>query len=154
MKKIATLSLGALLLGTTLFAYDSAKAEGFNKFYSHLTHKACANSKLFIDGNTVMKMYKEQKEFLLIDVRTDGEAGIVALSAKNALHIPIAKLFQKENLDKIPTDKPVIVVCHSGVRATMAVVGLKQLGFKNVQVLKGGIVALAKSDNPKNAPMK
>ena len=146
--------LTLLLLTTTSYAYDTNKAKEFDKFYSHLTQKTCANSKLFIKSDAVMKMFREKKEFTLLDVRTDAEASIIALSAKNALHIPIAKLFTKANLDKLPTDKPLILVCHSGTRALMAAVALKQLGFKNVQVLKGGLVALAIADNTKNAPLQ
>ena len=109
---------------------------------------------MFIKAKDVMKMYRDQKDFTLLDVRTDAEASIIALSANNAVHIPIAQLFTKKNLDKLPTDKPLIIVCHSGTRATMAAVGLKELGFKNAQVLKGGLIALAIANNPKNAPLK
>jgi rhodanese-related sulfurtransferase len=152
MKKLLILSLSTFVLTTAASAYDANKAQELNKFYSHITHKACAHSKLFISANDVMKMYKDGKDFTVVDLRTDGEANIIALSNKNAIHIPIAKLFTKENLDKLPTNKPLILVCHSGARALMAAVGLKQLGFKNTQVLKGGLVALAQANNPKNAP--
>jgi len=150
LKLLSVLSL--LTLSTQ--AYDANKAASLNTFYSHMTHKACANSKLFIKGVDVMKMLQQKKPLLLLDVRTDAEAAIVGLTGDNALHISLDRLFHKESLDKLPTDRPVIVVCHSGIRATMAAMGLKQLGFKNIQVLKGGIVALAKADTPKNAPLK
>jgi rhodanese-related sulfurtransferase len=99
-------------------------------------------------------MLREGKEFTFLDVRTDGEASVIKLNGKNALHIPIDTLFTPKNLDKLPTNKPLIVVCHSGTRATMAAVGLKELGFKNVQVLKGGLISLAIANNPKNAPVQ
>ncbi len=102
----------------------------------------------------VMKMLRDKKTFTLLDVRTDGEANIIALSGQNAMHISIDKLFKKENLDKLPTDKPIVIVCHSGTRATLAAIGLKRIGFKKVHVLKGGLVALAKANDPKNAPLK
>jgi rhodanese-related sulfurtransferase len=137
-----------------LMAYDAQKAEELNKFYSHMTQKACADSKLFIKADDTLKMLREKKLFSFLDVRTDGENNILSLSGENALHIPLNVLFQKENLDKLPTDKPIIVVCHSGTRATLAAIGLKRLGFKKVHVLKGGMVALAKANNPKNAPLK
>ncbi|MBD3790343.1 MAG: rhodanese-like domain-containing protein [Campylobacterales bacterium] len=99
-------------------------------------------------------MFRDKVDFSLLDIRTDAESLIVAVSSQNSVHIPLEKLFTKTNLDRLPTDKPVIIICHSGTRATMAAVGLKQLGFKNIQVLKGGIVGLAQEDTPKNAPMK
>jgi len=135
-------------------AYDVEKSEELNKFYSHMTQKACADSKLFMKADDALKMLREKKAFIFLDVRTDGENAVLSLSGENALHIPINVLFQKENLDKLPTDKPVVVVCHSGTRATLAAIGLKRLGFKKVHVLKGGMVALAKATNVKKSPIK
>ncbi|WP_457744027.1 rhodanese-like domain-containing protein [Sulfurimonas sp.] len=154
MKKALLISLSTLILATSSMAYDHTKANNFNKFYSHLTQKVCANSKMFMKADAVMKMLRDGKKFTFLDVRTDSEASVIALSGKNALHIPIAQLFEKKNLNKLPTDRPLIIVCHSGSRATMAAVGLIELGFKNAHVIKGGLIALAKADNPKNAPMK
>ena len=146
-------------LATTLFslsanAYDAVKAESLDTFYSHMTQKACADSKLFTTGEDVMKMFREKSKFTLLDVRTPGENAIVSVTSSNALHIPVEKLFAKANLDKLPTDQPIIIICHSGTRATMVAMGLKQIGFSNVQVLKGGLIALANANNPKNAPLK
>lgn len=147
-------ALTFLLLNVSANAYDTTKAEGLNKFYSHMTQKACADSKLFVKAVAVMKLLKEKKSMTLLDVRTDGEASVISLSGENALHIPISELFKKENLDKLPTDQPLMVVCHSGTRATLAAIGLKRIGFKKVHVVKGGLVALAKANDPKNAPLK
>ena len=153
MKKIIFSSITVAFLASNLMAYDANKAEELNNFYSHMTQKAFINSKLFIKATDALKMLREKKEFIFLDVRTDGENAILSMSGKNALHIPINILFKKENLDKLPTDKPIIVVCHSGTRATLAGIGLKRLGFKHIHVLKGGMVALAKANNPKNAPI-
>ncbi|WP_295422016.1 rhodanese-like domain-containing protein [Sulfurovum sp.] len=154
MKNRLLLTAAALLFAVSANAYDATKAGELNSFYSHMTQKACADSKLFVKAKDVMKLLKENKPVALLDVRTDGEASVIALSGENALHIPIEKLFEKNNLDKIPTDKPVMVVCHSGTRATLAAIGLKRIGFKNVHVIKGGLIALAEANNPKNAPLK
>ncbi len=154
MKKILLSTLTFALLTVSAHAYDDTKAKELNTFYSHMTQKACADSKLFIKAKEVMKLLKEKKDITLLDVRTDGEASVIALSGDNALHMPISELFKKENLDKLPTDKPIMVVCHSGTRATLAAIGLKRIGFKKVHVVKGGLIALAKANNPKNAPTK
>lgn len=154
MKKIISSTILVAALAVNTMAYDNTKAEGFNKFFSNFTQKACADSKLFIKSEEVMKMLRKNTDFTLLDIRTKGEAGIVAVSSENGVHIPLKNLFEKANLDTLPTDKPVVVVCHSGTRATIAAIGLKQLGFKKVHVLKGGLVALADADTPKNAPMK
>jgi len=153
LKKLIHSTVVTLLLTVGANAYDDKKAEELNAFYSHMTQKACADSKLFVKAVDVMKLLKEKKPVTLLDVRTDGENSVISLG-ENSLHMPIESLFKKENLDKLPTDKPIMVVCHSGTRATLAAIGLKRVGIKNVHVVKGGLVALAKANNPKNAPMK
>ena len=154
MKKLIYSAVALSLVSMNLMAYDAEKAEELNKFYAHMTQKACADSKLFIKADDTLKMLREKKAFSFLDVRTDGENNILALNGENALHVPINVLFQKENLAKLPLDQPIVVVCHTGTRATLAAIGLKRLGFKKVHVLKGGMVALAKANSPKNAPLK
>jgi len=153
MKKVLYATLTLALLSVNTMAYDAQKAKNLNDFYAYMTQKACADSKLFIDAEETMKRIRDNNVTLL-DVRTDGEASVLALSAKSAIHIPIAKLFKKESLDGLPTDKPIVTICHSGTRAVLAAIGLKRVGFKNIHVLKGGMVALAEANNPKNAPLK
>ena len=154
MKKIITTSLLTLALSASAFAYDTAKAEAMDKFYSNFTQKACASSKLFITGEESLKMLRENKKFTFLDIRTKGEHAVVSIGLKNSIYVPIKDLFKKENLDKLPSDQTIVIVCHSGTRATLAAIGLKQVGIKNTRVLKGGLIALAEANNPKNAPLR
>lgn len=147
-------SVAAAVFAVSASAYDTTKAENLDAFYSHMTQQACADSKLFTTGEEVMKMFKEKAKFTLLDVRTAGENAVVSVSSQNAMHIPVKNLFEKANLDRLPTDQPIIIVCHSGTRATIVAMGLQQIGFGKVHVLKGGLVALAEANNPKNAPIK
>ena len=144
---LTTLTLGA-------YAYDTTKAKNLEGFYSKMTQKVCADSKLFISAEDTLKLIREEKKYLLLDVRTAGENSVISLSDKNSLHTEIKDLFKKENLDKLPTDRPIIAICHSGTRGLMAALGLKQIGIKNVQVLKGGFISLAEKNTVKNAPLK
>jgi rhodanese-related sulfurtransferase len=75
------------------------------------------------------------------------------MTTPDALSIPINVLFKPENLDRVPTDRKVDVGCASGTRATAAGIALRQVGFENVYVLKGGLNALAGYLNPKTANM-
>ena len=154
MKKTITSTLLMASLSVSAFAYDTDKAISMDKFYSNFTQKACANSKLFIEADEVMKMLRENKKITLLDIRTRGEHAVISISLDNSIYIPIKELFKKENLDKLPTDKPIVIVCHSGTRATLAAIGLQQIGIKNTRVLKGGLISLATENNPKNAPLR
>ena len=153
MKKIITSTLTLTLLSINAMAYDSTKAEELDKFYSPWTQKLCADSKLFISAGDVLKMLNEKKAVTLLDVRTKAESNIIAISEKNALHIPLKNLFKKKNLDTLPKDQPIVLVCHSGTRATLAAIGLKRIGFKQIHVLEEGLVGLAIANDPKNAPI-
>jgi len=101
-----------------------------------------------------MKMLREKKDFILLDVRTKGETAVLSLVTSNSVKIPLENLFEETNLKKLPTNKPIVVVCHSGARALLASMGLKQIGFKNIHLLKGGIAALAVANSVKNTPVK
>jgi rhodanese-related sulfurtransferase len=144
---LATLAINA-------FAYDTNKAKDFDTFYSNFTQKACAQSKLYIDGEETMKMIRDKQKFTFLDVRTQGELSVVGINTPNTLEIPVEHLFEEANLNKLPKDELIIVVCYSGTRAVMVVASLKMIGFKNVRVMKGGIVGLAQGNSAKNAPIK
>lgn len=77
-----------------------------------------------------------KEDFQLIDVR---EAFEYDISNINGELIPMGTV--PFNLDKIATDKPVIVQCKSGGRSGQIVQFLKSKGFDNVYNLKGGIFA-------------
>lgn len=70
---------------------------------------------------------------LLVDVReaSDYAAGHIP----GSISIPIRSLAQ--NLDKIPTEQPVIIYCGSGLRAAQALVALQALGYDNVKSFPG-----------------
>lgn len=54
---------------------------------------------------------KEGKEYMVLDVRTPAETRSFGMTLPNSLVIPVGQLFQAENLARIPTDKPVIIIC-------------------------------------------
>ncbi|MEA5446030.1 rhodanese-like domain-containing protein [Gammaproteobacteria bacterium AB-CW1] len=73
----------------------------------------------------------------LLDVREPSELALAAVDG--ALHIPLAQLPQC--LDRIPRQRPLIVMCHHGVRSAMAADFLERQGFEDVSNLLGGIDA-------------
>ncbi|MDQ2069610.1 rhodanese-like domain-containing protein [Natronospira bacteriovora] len=74
---------------------------------------------------------------VLLDVREPVELELASLP--DALHIPLARLPQ--HLDDLPRDRPLIVMCHHGVRSAMAADFLERSGFTDVSNLEGGIDA-------------
>ena len=91
---------------------------------------------------TVKELYDLQtrgEEYQLIDVREPYEYEISNLEGEL---IPLKTVL--DNVDKISSDKQVIIHCRSGKRSADAIRDLeRKYGFKNLYNLKGGILAWA-----------
>lgn len=86
------------------------------------------------------------QDALVLDVREDIEydAGHIA----NARHIPVGKLEGRlQELEKFK-NKPIVVVCRSGMRSNRACSVLRKQGFANVHNLEGGINAWQQASLP------
>lgn len=89
------------------------------------------------------KLIAKEKKLLIIDVRTAAEykAGHVP----GAINIPRGLLeFKLINKEK-SADRPILVYCKSGARASFASQQLTALGYKNVKNMTGGWLAWAKA---------
>ncbi len=137
-----------MLLGFS-FSINWEEAKGYEKFFSNFTQQNLAKAPCRVTPKKILEWIKKGEEVILLDIRTPAEASIVGLTYKNSMHIPMSELFKKENLERIPKDKKVVVVCHSGTRAVIATAFLRKLGFNNVYALKGGITGLAAFVTPK-----
>ncbi len=80
----------------------------------------------------------------LIDVREPTEYEICSISGSKL--IPVSEIPNRVNEFSLTDDY--VFHCHSGVRSTWAVNFMKQLGFKKVKNLKGGIDAWAAEIDP------
>jgi rhodanese-related sulfurtransferase len=89
-----------------------------------------------VDVHTVASI-KDRPDVYLLDVREQWEYDEAHLPGVNLL--PMGEV--PANLDKIPTDKEVIVTCRSGNRSSQITEFLKQNGFSNVHNMQGGILA-------------
>lgn len=77
------------------------------------------------------------KNAQVVDVRSADEFKTGSIG--NAKNIPAEAL--KDRVGEIKKDKPVIIVCASGARATGPAALLRGLGYGEVYVLAGGIAA-------------
>ena len=78
-------------------------------------------------------------EHAVLDVREARELDVCGLDG--ALHIPMAEV--RARIEELPTDRPLVVVCHHGARSQMVVDFLREAGFDNAVNLDGGIDARA-----------
>lgn len=85
----------------------------------------------------IVTYYKEhygKDDHVLIDVRTPGE--FASGHVPGAKNVPLQTLAQ--NLDQVPRDQPVMVICRSGSRSGMACNLLAKQGYDNLTNLQGG----------------
>ena len=85
------------------------------------------------------EMRANNEPHTLLDIREDQEVSICAI--EDSLLIPMNTL--PENLEKLPRDEPLVVMCHIGGRSAQGAYWLKDNGFLNILNLEGGIAAWA-----------
>jgi len=81
---------------------------------------------------------------LLLDVREGWETRLCRLP--NAVHIPIEEI--ELRVEELNPDDEIVVYCHQGVRSAAVAQWLRQLGFKSVRNLSGGLDAWARTVDP------
>lgn len=90
------------------------------------------------------RFFQGKEAHTLVDVRTKGEFKQGHLPG--AINIPLDQLPNK--LKKIPTSKPVVVVCASGNRSSSGARIIAQGGYEDVYNLLGGTMRWKMSGFP------
>ena len=75
------------------------------------------------------------RDYFIIDVRSKREYEEGHLNG--AINLPSFNI--KRNIDKINTNKKILVYCQSGERSKKALKTIEDYGIKNVYNLKGGL---------------
>jgi len=81
---------------------------------------------------------QNQPTVTILDVREADEMGESVIGLHNALAIPLSAL--RERVGEVPRDKPVVTLCRSGRRSSMAITILKSAGHERVANIHGGIL--------------
>ena len=92
-----------------------------------------------IDVTELAHRRKAGENLAILDVREAWEREICALEP--AIAIPLNLL--PANVEKLPKDNTLVVLCHHGMRSFRAAEWLRANGFDNVVNLAGGIDAWA-----------
>lgn len=94
-----------------------------------------------IDAYDLQTRIAEGDDFVLLDIRSDGELAQGVLP--DAQHLPMHLIPLR--MTELPKDKDVILYCHSGARSYHACAYLAQQGYGNAINLRGGILGWARS---------
>lgn len=133
-----------LFLNGFSFAFDRDLAQRFQSMFSMMTPEAIAKRPCQVTASQLIEMIKKKEPFIILDVRTPQEMSIVGVTFKQKLEIPMNELFKPENLAKLPKDRKIVVLCHTGDRAAAVTVALRAIGFHEAYQFKGGIAELAR----------
>ena len=146
MKRIYSQSVAALLasllVATPTFAYDRGEAAAYAHMFASVDGPKAGKHLHLMKPEQFVSQVRAGKEFVTVDIRTPGETQFLTGNLPGHLVIPLSQLFQEDQLAKLPVDKPIVVFCKSGARATAALTALRDIGFKHVYVLKGGFKGL------------
>ncbi len=99
-----------------------------------------------VNVNEFEKKLTNAKEKTILDVRTSGEFSEGHLA--NAVNIDFYKSDFKQSVSKLDKNKPVFVYCLGGGRSSSAADILKDLGFKQVVNMEGGMKAWSGAKKP------
>jgi adenylyltransferase/sulfurtransferase len=80
----------------------------------------------------------------LLDVREPWEAAVVSLPHSRL--VPLGRL--ADSLEEVPSDRPVVVYCHHGIRSARALEMLQAAGISEARHLVGGIDSWSRSVDP------
>ena len=94
-----------------------------------------AGEDLEITVDEFHELLENGKDIVILDVREPGEYEICRLEGSKL--IPLNELHSRVN--ELDTADEIVVHCHHGVRSLRATTFLRNLGFKKVKSLKGGI---------------
>ena len=84
------------------------------------------------------------EDLVLLDVREAMELSIAKLDG--VTHIPLGELVAR--FDELDPERPIVCICHHGIRSQRAAQFLASREFETVANLRGGIDAWAQSVDP------
>lgn len=144
---------GILCLGPVLASgdFDYRLAETYAGLFAPAVEGQTGKALHCIQPETLLKWLSQGEPVTGLDIRTPAETGVFGLALPGSLRIPLHELFTPDHLDQVPQDRKVIVLCQTGIRAGMATLALRHLGYEQVYVLQGGYQGLTAYLDPGTA---
>lgn len=143
MKQTIMIIIAVFVMLGNAFAFDKETAKKFDAMFSQMTPEVIAKKPCEIDSKQLFDMIKKKEDFVVLDIRTPQEMDIIGITLKNTIRIPMHELFKEANLKKLPSDKKIIVICHTGTRSVAVTTALRSIGLTNAYTYKGGTIELA-----------
>lgn len=147
MKKALIVLAATIAMSAPVMAYDKDMASSYQKLFAPAQGAKVGKEMHLTSPENYLKMVKENN-VLTLDVRTEDELSAIQIVLPNTLNIPANEVFLSQNLDKLPKDKKIAVICKSGLRATAIGTALRHIGFDNVVIVKDGLQGVTGAIEP------
>lgn len=93
------------------------------------------------EANRLIRDHRSDSNFIVLDVRTPEEFAQGHLLEKTPFNLNFDAADFREQLARLDREKTYLVYCRTGNRSHETMKLMKELGFRRVYDLKGGIVA-------------
>ena len=103
-----------------------------------------AEDNLEIEPAALKELRDSGADIQLVDVRDAWECEICALPG--SIDIPMTRI--PDQIGQLSSERPVVVVCHSGMRSLQAATWLRHNGLPGARSLRGGLDAWAAEIDP------
>lgn len=80
----------------------------------------------------------------ILDVRQPDEFRDGPQTLRNLVRIPLGEL--RDRVDEVPDDRPVVTLCRSGKRSSLALGILREAGYERIANIRGGILQWPRAD--------
>ena len=97
-----------------------------------------------INAETLVEWLQEDRDFLLLDIRSVSEFGQGMIPRGEPMPMHLLPL----RINELPRDRDIVLYCRSGARSAQACAFLQQQGFGNVYNLSAGIMGWARQGLP------
>lgn len=153
-KLLTTLLIISLVIILGFFFLNNVIHAGFHIGHNHDVHTDgdhADNTKVHeVSPGVVVEKIKENKDIILLDVRTPEEYTEIHL--ENSLLLPVGELSAKTladiGLGEDAKDKEIIIYCRSGARSKQAYDIMDSLGYTNIKSVAGGMVHWQEDNYP------
>lgn len=149
--QLATALLASMVVAAPSVAYDRGEAEGYAQMFASVQGPKAGKHLHLIKPDQFVNEVRAGQQYITVDIRTPGETRFFTVNMPGHLVIPLNELFEHDQLAKLPDDKPIVLLCKAGTRAMAAATALRDIGFEETYVLKGGFKALSAYLGPKEA---
>jgi len=103
-----------------------------------------AEADLFIEPGEARRAVESGAAPQLVDVREVSETDSVRV--EGAMNLPLSRF--KAFSERLDRSRPVYLLCRSGARAASAASQLRELGYRDILVVRGGLEAWTAAGHP------